>query len=161
MNARKYVSISDYESVLEQLEALRLENGQLKRRLYTQEQLISEMRFSTQKIDAHIPKSESSWYKPPISPRVSTMRGRSGSLQNRQTYISRSSRNFAVNNLDSLTQEIQKAEKLKEKACEDLDANKYSPAKAERLRSIIERWEIEISMLHEKKDDFTSGLKFS
>ena len=160
-NARKYVSIGEYESALEQLEDLRIENAELKRQLYNQEQIISELKFSSPKIDGKVLKSESSWYKPPISPRVSSTRGRSGSVQNRHTFISRSSRNFGVSNLDSLNQEILKAQELKEKAYEELDANKHSPAKVERLRSIIQRWEIEISMLQEKQKNFVSGLTFS
>ena len=63
--------------------------------------------------------------------------------------------------LESINLEICKALELKEKAYEELMNNANSPAKADRLRSILERWEIEISLLEEKKNECLVHNNFS
>lgn len=156
MEFRNYVRIEEHESVLEQLDATQAENFELKKKIRDLEMIVFELQNPSHKMPFAVPKSESSWYKPPVSPRLSMSRGRSGSVQGRTTFISRGSKNFGFLSVDSLTQEIKKAYELKDKTYDELISNKNSPAKADRLRSILERWEIEISALEEKKRELLS-----
>jgi hypothetical protein len=58
-----------------------------------------------------------------------------------------------LNSLEAIEEEILKAEDLREKSYEDLMTSHFSPSKAARLKSIVERWDLEIESLRKKREE--------
>ena len=63
------------------------------------------------------------------------------------------SRSSRCTGLESLNLEIKKAENLRDKAYDDYINNQGSPTKANRFKSLLERWELEITILKNKRQE--------
>jgi len=161
MSHRNNIGTEEYENLLKEIRALKNENQELRQVISRQDFLISELKgtfVSSQPLSA---QSSGGWFKPPVSPRFSTQpKTRSGSVQSRRSFFT-ARRSSNLNTIEDIDEEIIKAEELREKSYEELINNQFSPSKLARLKSIVERWDIEIEALKRKRQEMLAFGNFN
>lgn len=151
MNSR-FVTIEEHECVLDQLRLLRLENKELKNKVALQKSTIFDLETSLFQAKFN-EKTENSSTKTQNSAKSSFYKSRSGSAQSKKPLSSMFCRSSRCTGLESLNLEIKKAENLRDKAYDDYINNQGSPTKANRFKSLLERWELEITILKNKRQE--------
>jgi hypothetical protein len=155
MMGRGYISFEEHSLILEEVRGLRLENQRLKEIINKQDRVIEELtrksNYATQG------RAEKGPNRPPSYSPVSSAKTRSGSVQSRrsQLVVNRSA-NFT--SIEAIDQEILKALELREKAYDEMLDCQWSPGKKERMRSIVERWDIEVEVLKVKRKEMVEAM---
>jgi hypothetical protein len=150
MKSNRYVTIEEYQYLVQQLNTLASENLELKSQVSAQAIEISELKEVLSRSQSKDYRTESNYFRSSVSSRL--ISNRSGSVQSYKSTQPMFIRTSNTLTIAAILQEIEKAEQLKQKTYEDL-TYETSPTKILRLKSIIDRWDTEISLLKSKKKE--------